>query len=259
MKNQFENIRSVSLKKLKQITTRDDGVLEKGEFFNKEDIDFSRASHLKIHQSGEIAGSQFNNKIFSTPEEVISFVKKNLPERLQYDQFNRCEITIELSISDNEPIGWSGVKSIDEIKKDYPQIKIIKQARMPGGIPAEKNGILGTWYPEMVKTENGDYVIAKNELGEVLNAQAKFEPLANIAMIPKDSFAESLKTDKLTVIIQEDREKNIPIVITMFPGENAPAFPAMINTENYKRNSMTPDSMEAKYWEEHAFLQLLDY
>ena len=41
----------------------------------------------------------------------------------------------------------------------------------------------------------------------------------------------------------------------MFPGENAPAFPAKIDTETYKADSLGVDSQESKYWQEHVFLK----
>lgn len=255
MKNNYENIRTVTIKNINQITTRGDGTFEKGETINKEDIDFGSASHLNIHQSGEVAGSQFNGKIFSNPEEIVSIVKSNLPNELQYDQFNRCEVTIELSVSDNESVGWSGVKSIDEVKKNNPQTQIIQEARISGGIKGEENGIKGTWYPEMTRTESGAFVVAIDESGKVKNEKAKFEPLANIAMISEDSFVEALKTQKLTVIIEKDRTTNKPTVLTIFPGDNAPAFPAKIDTETYKADSLNENSQENRYWQEHVFLR----
>ena len=211
MENTLELQRSIVLKNIDQITTRGDGKLEKGETFNKEDIDFGAASHLNIHQSGEVAGSQFNGKVFSNPDEVVSRVKLNLPGQLQYDQFGRCEITMELAVSDNEPVGWSGVKSIAEVKKINPETQIVKEARIPGGIKGEENGIEGTWYPEMIRTEAGAFVVATNESGEVKNTKAKFEPLSNIAMVAEDSFGDALKTEKITLIIQKDRTTSKPL------------------------------------------------
>lgn len=255
MKNNFEERRTIALQNISQITTRGNGTFEKGETFKKEDIDFGSASHLNIHQSGEIAGSQFNGNIFSSPEEIVSIVKSNLPNELNYDQFGRCEITAELTISDNEPVGWSGVKSIDEIKKINTQAQIVKEARIPGGIKGEENGTEGTWYPEMIRNEIGAFVVAVNESGEVKNEKAKFEPFANIAKIPENSFGDALKTKKITIIIQKDRTTSKPSLLTMFPGENAPAFPSKIDTEDYKADSLNTDSQENKYWRDHAFLK----
>jgi len=50
----FENFTT----KMKQVTTRGDGTLEKGEEFIKADIDFGASlDHLKIHHEGGVAGS----------------------------------------------------------------------------------------------------------------------------------------------------------------------------------------------------------
>lgn len=242
---------------LEQTTTRGDGKLEKGEEFNKKQINFSGAlEHLKIHHEGAVAGSQFNSKIFDSPQKVEELLIKILPHTLNYDQYNRAEITLDISHDTPESIGWTGVKNINDIKNDFPDANLERQMRMPGGIEATEDGIEGAWYPEMDRNqESGRFEIVLNEDKTVKNPKGKFEPRANIVTVDQDRFKEVSKTDKITVIIQKDKETLTPTVLTVFPGENAPMFPAKINTENYKSDSLN-NSNEANYWENHAFIRV---
>ena len=126
---------------------------------------------------------------------------------------------------------------------------------MPGGIEATEDGIEGAWYPEMDRNQaSGRFEIVLNEDKTVKNPKGKFEPRANIVTIDQNRFKEVSKTDKITVIIQKDKEALTPTVLTVLPGENAPIFPAKIINENYKADSLN-NSNEANYWENHAFIR----
>jgi cold shock CspA family protein len=232
--------------RFEQITTRGDGTLELGEDFKVDDIDFGSAlEHIKIHQEGEVAGSQFNGEVIQGSDDLKYLLKKALPSTLKYDQFGRAELTLELTT--DKPLGYSGVKSLDEVREEFPDAQFEQKVRTPGGEEDVVDGVEGAWYPETDRDRN---VIMEGD--KVKNPKARFEPKANIARVPKDKFQEVSKTDKVTVIIQKIQDK--PTVLTMFPGENAPAYPAKIDTEGYKADS-TGDTKETKFWNQHAFVE----
>ncbi|MBX4204865.1 MAG: hypothetical protein KW788_01590 [Candidatus Doudnabacteria bacterium] len=236
--------------KFEQITTRGDGSLELGEKFRTEDIDFGSAlDHIKIHQSGEVAGSQFNGDVIQGSDDLKYLLKKTLPSTLQYDQYGRAELTVELNT--DSPLGYSGVKSIEEIQSTFPDAEIQKRTRTPGGTEDIVDGMEGAWYPETARTDKG-WEIIKTEDGDIKNPKAKFEPKANIAKVPKEKFQDAAQTKKITVIIQKIENK--PTILTVFPGDNAPAYPARINTEGYKADS-TGDSKESRFWNTHVFIE----
>lgn len=241
---------------MEQITTRGDGTLEKADEFNKADIDFGAAlDHLNIHHGGEVAGSQFNGEIFQNSEDVRSLLEKILPDTLNYDQFGRAELTLDVKHEGEQPLGYTGVKSIEELQTLFPDAVVEQKARIAGGAEGEEDGVRGSWYPEMEKDPaTGRFVVAKNPDGSVKNPNGKFESLANIATVSSDKFREVSKTDKVTVIIQKGRDTAKPTVLTIFPGENAPAFPAKINSESYKASTLG-DTKETNFWNEHVFIR----
>lgn len=235
-------------------STRGDGKVELGEEFSRESIDFgSVLDHLKIHQGGEVAGSQFNNEFVPEIDDVKTLLMKNLPETLQYDQHGLVELTLD--IESPMPIGWTGVKSIDEIKSSFPNARIEKKMRMPGGMESEEDGLEGAWYPEMARdSQTGRFEVVKDEQGNIKNPKGKFEPKANIVTIPSAEYREGAATSKLTVIIKKLGEPGVPTVLTAYPGEGAPAFPAKIASADYQSDTLK-DPMMNNYWENHAFIQ----
>lgn len=250
-----EELEKFSVSKMEQMTTRGDGTLEKKENFETKEIDFgSSLEHLRIHHEGEVAGSQFNGELFKEPEDVEKLLRNLLPEELSYDQFDRAEITLDVSYEGEKPIGWSGVKNMEEVKEKFPEAEIKKEMRFGGGEMATEEGVEGMWYPEMERDETGKFVVAKDKEGNIKNPKGKFEPHANIAYIPKSKFEEISQTEKITVVIQKDKENEKPMVLTVFPGDNAPAFPAKINAENFKLDTLK-DTKEEKYWENNVFIK----
>lgn len=240
---------------VEQITTRGDGTLEKKGEFSRDDIDFGASlEHLRIHHGGEVAGSQLNGEVFAGPDDVQAMLKRLLPEKLHYDQFDRAEITLDISHEGQQPVGWSGVKSVEEIRQNFPAAKVEQRVRMPGGTEETIDGVGGAWYPETARSKEGRFEVVKDDAGNVRNPKAKFEPKANIARIPKERFQEASKTNKLTVIIQKDRNTQHPTVLTIFPGENAPAYPAKIDTADYKASSLG-NTKETRFWKEYAFIE----
>src|SRR3989338_9869077 len=170
---------------IEQITTREKGVLIKGETFWRDDIDFGASlEHLKIHHGGEVAGSQFNNELFKNPKEVEILIKELLPKTLKYDQHGRAELILDISGSKEQSIGWTGVKSVEEIQKMFPDAKFEKKQRNSGGTEAVEDGIKGAWYPEKTRDpETNEFVVAKDAEGNIKNPKYKFEPDANIASV----------------------------------------------------------------------------
>jgi hypothetical protein len=241
---------------LEQNTTRGDGTVEKGESFNKSEIDFGASlEHLQIHHGGEVAGSQFNPDVLSDPKAVEELLKQLLPDQLDYDQFGRAEITLDVSNPSDAPIGWSGVKSIDEIRSAFPDAEIEETMRMPGGEEATEDGVAGAWYPEMARNpDTGRFEVAVDSQGNVKNPKGKFEPRASIATVDPERFKDIAQTKKLTLIIQKDRQTQRPTVMTIFPGENAPMFPAKIQAEDYQADTLH-NSNESRYWAGHAFVR----
>ena len=241
---------------IEQITTRGDGTLIKGETFWRDDIDFGASlEHLKIHHGGEVAGSQFNNELFKNPKEVEILIKELLPKTLKYDQHGRAELTLDISHNKEKSIGWTGVKSIEEVRQMFPDAKFEKKQRNSGGIEAVEDGVKGAWYPEAaMDPKTKEYVAVLDAEGNIKNPKYKFEPDANIASVSREKFQEASKTDKLTVIIQKDGKTEKPVVLTVYPGECAPAFPAKINSELDIPNTIG-DSKETKFWSEHAFIK----
>ncbi len=235
---------------IKQESTRGNGSVElTGEAFSKNEIVFSGvADHLKIHTNGEIAGSQFNGELFPDADSVISFLKKVLPETLQFDQHDMIEMTLDVRMSGGNILGYSGVKPVAELEK--LGAVVISAIRTPGGVSAEEDGIPGAWYPEMVRDpETGRFAIKTTDSGEVANPHGKFEPEANIAELTDSTDAA---TNKVSVVLRRDPETGQPIVLTAYPGEIAPPYPAKINTDAYSANSLQGSARE--YWRNHAFM-----
>jgi serine/threonine protein phosphatase PrpC/tRNA A-37 threonylcarbamoyl transferase component Bud32 len=238
---------------VQQITTRGPELKLSEEHFSPSDIDFAKSSqHLTIHHGGEVAGGQFNSERFANPSDVVELVTRSLPDKIHYDQFGRAEITLKIASPDGKPLGYSGVLSAAELAARIPGAKIETAARTPGGVPGELNGMKGTWYPEMVKDASGKFVVDRDAEGAVKNPKFKFEPDARIATVPAEALKRGLETDKVTVVIQKDAAGK-PTVVTMFPGENAPAFPAHI--EKYGVKTTHAESAESKFWSDHVFLK----
>jgi len=237
--------------RIEQTSTRGDGTVALGETFARDDIDFSSViEHLRIHTEGSVAGSQFNGKEFPTPEDIISSVASALPEQLQYDQHGRAELTLT---AEGVVVGYSGVKPLGELD-GIVGVRIEQGVRTPGGEPGEAEGIKGAWFPEMVRNpQTGRFEIATNPDGSVKNPHGKFEPEASIAHVDEAVCREALATDKATVIIQKNPESGAPTVLTIFPGENAPAFPTKIESEGLQVDTLQ-GGPEAEYWAEHAFI-----
>lgn len=240
---------------IERTSTRGDGKVELGEPFSKNAVDFGLSlDHLKIHHDGEVAGSQFNGDLFSDPQSVREFIINHLPDELQYDQHNRAELTLNIDVPSDDSIGYSGVMPSDEIIERFPEANITKETRIPGGIEGIEGDIEGAWYPEMAfdPAEKKMKVVMEN--GQPRNSKGKFEPKANIATVPADKFKEVSATNKLTIILQKDRNTQAPVVLTVFPGENAPAFPAKINSADYQSDT-TRDPLQTEFWDNHAFIK----
>ena len=237
---------------IEQTSTRGDGSVELGEEFARDAIDFSRVvDHLSIHTEGTVAGSQFNGDIFTAPEVVIEKTATALPASLHYDQHGRAELTLGF---EGTAVGYTGVKLVSELE-GLAGVQIVRGMRMPGGEPAEVEGITGAWYPETSRNPaTGKFEVVTAPDGSIKNPQGKFEPEALIAHVAQGAESEALATDKITVIVQKNPETNTPTVLTIFPGENAPAFPAKIESEAFQANTLQ-SGPEAAYWAEHAFVQ----
>lgn len=243
--------RSLVLSEVTRSSTRGDGIVQLDESFETPTIDFSNVlSHLKIHYGGEVAGSQFNGDVFHDTENIVKQVSVLLPPELQYDQHGRAEITLKVADNKGRPIGWSGVKSTEEVRRLFPEAIIEKEVRIPGGEKTDG----GAWYPEMKEAEFGEWVIDTDETGQIRNPHGKFEPEANIAIVPATDFERVAATDRITIIIQKDRGSGKPVVLTVFPGDNAPSFPAKIETDDYKSDT-TGNTPETGFWNEHVFLR----
>ncbi len=59
---------------------------------------------------------------------------------------------------------------------------------------------------------------------------------------------------KVTVILQRNETSGLPVALTIFPGENAPMFPAKIQSEKFSADT-TGLSKETTYWEKHSFIR----
>jgi hypothetical protein len=234
-----------------QTSTRGEGVIEQGEAFSRDAIDFSGAlDHLSIHTEGTVAGSQFNGELFASPQDVVDRVTSVLPEELHYDQHGRAELTIT---TEGTVLGYSGVKPLHELEQ-LDGVNVVQGVRTPGGEPAEVDSIKGAWFPEMVRSpETGRFEVATNPDGSVKNPHGKFEPEALIAHVEEGALPQALATDKLTAIVQKNPETGVPTVLTVFPGENAPAFPAKIESEAFQVDTLQ-GGPEAAYWGNHAFI-----
>ena len=225
-----------------QTTTRANKLQLSGETFNSSQIDFlSAIQHVKIHTGGEVAGSQF--KGFASPEEVARLVQSALPHTLHYDNFGRAELTLQL----DRDVGFTGVVERSALEASHPGVSIKSIQRTPGGTSEVVEGVRGAWFPETELDASGKFVVKTNADGQPANPKFKFEPDALIAEgVPAES------TKLLTVIIQKNREGK-PQVVTMFPGENAPAFPTVM--ERWGINTAKPDTIERRYWDSHVFLR----
>lgn len=241
--------------RIEQTSTRGDGSIELGESFALDSIDFTAASdHISVHTDGEIAGSQFDGEQFSSPEDIIGTVTDSLPETLRYDQHGMAELTVEM---EDTRVGFTGVKSLAELEA-MDDVVIERGIRTPGGEPGEVDGKQGAWYPEVVRNpETGSFEVATNPDGTVKNPHGKFEPEAFIAKTSEDSAPTTFATNKVTVIIKKNPETGSPTVLTMYPGEVAPAYPARIQSEAFQLDTLQ-GGQEAAYWQNHAFIELGD-
>ncbi len=235
---------------IRQISTRGNGVVQKGEKFNRDSIDFSATiDHMKIHIGDEIAGSQFNGELFILPEDVVVFIKSSLPKDLYFDQNGMAEVSLKFK---DIKTGFSGVQSIEYLES--LGVSAEKRMRMPGGELGEEDGIVGAWYPETVRDkETGGFVVATNPDGTIKNRHGKFEPEALIATVDDKTAKTAMSTDKISVIIMNNN--GVPLVLTAYPGEIAPQFPAKIQSEDYLSDTLDDETMR-KFWETHAFIQV---
>ena len=236
--------------RVQQLSTRDDGALNLiGDPFTPRDIDFERiAHHLAIHQNGsKVAGSQFNNRVLKNAKSIVAFLVKVLPASMQFDQHGRVEMTLDVQFPGGEPIGYSGIMPIAELKA--LGITVEKGMRMPGGVSATEEEIEGAWYPEMIQGPDGAPAIRTAESGRIFNSHGKFEPKANIAVM---TGFEAATTTKLCIVIGRDSETGRPIALTAYPGELAPPFPAKIDTEAFKSSTLHDKLLNA-FWDNHAF------
>jgi hypothetical protein len=225
-----------------QATTRGRELRLGRETFRSSEIDFSSAlQHVQIHTSGEIAGSQFDG--FQGPQQVVEFLQAALPPQIHYDQFGRAEVTLQM----NRNIGFTGVISKAELATKHPGTAVQSRQRMPGGTPGEFDGIRGAWFAEMERGPDGTMIVKLGSDGRPANPHFKFEPVAQIA-----EGVVAVPTNKVTVVIQKSKDGR-PQVVTMFPGDNAPAFPARI--EQFNVDSLAPDSPERRFWDSHVFLR----
>ena len=255
--NQKENnevSNEIVVQSIDRISTRGDGQVEKtGNFFEKNAIQWeSSMSHLKIHHGNEVPGSQFNGEVFENPEAVKEFLIENLDQNIEYDQHGRVELTLNLKTPDNKPVGWTGVASVNKLKAMGAEV--VKENRMKGGVKGKLDNEEGMWFPEM-KFDSNLKKMVEIEGGK---KEAKFEPKANIAYVSGEQFRKMGATQKLTLIIQKDNKTGLPNVLTIFPGDNAPAYPAKVDTDSFKANTLKRDSNERKFWNEHAFLKVGD-
>ncbi len=247
----IETARGVIQVSATQESTKGDGSVElSGESFDVKSIDYSHVQeHLAIHQDEKVAGSQFNGDLFNNSTTVVSFLAEVLPPILQYDQYGRVELTLDIQLPNHESLGYSGVKSITEL--EARGIHIESGIRISGGESAIEEGIKGAWYPEMARDpETGSFVVKKTEEGEIVNPHGKFEPEANIASV---SSIEDVETNKVSIVIERDSKTARPTVLTIYPGEVAPPFPVKISTEDFSTNSL--HGKEAEYWSSHAFIK----
>ena len=237
--------------RIEQTSTRGNGTVELGQSFRRDDIDFSGVEdHLSIHTGGRVAGSQFSGDLFREPRDIIDLAQASLPDDLQFDQHNRAELTIAI---EGGILGFSGVKSLEELKAT-DGVRLERGMRIPDGEVAEVDGIKGAWYPETSRNpKTGKFEVVTNPDGSVKNSHGKFEPQAWIATVDEERADEAMTTDKMTVIVQQNPQTGLPTVLTIFPGENAPAFPAKIESEAFQADNL--QGPEATYWDEHAFVK----
>jgi len=248
-------VSTLSLKGVEQTSTRGDGRVEPGESFTKDQIDLAAIlQHAKIHQEGQVAGSQFNGEVFTGPEDLQIKIASILPENIQYDQHGRAELTLMLNTNE-KPVGWTGVMTLAEIQERFPNAQIEKQVRIPGGEETVEDGVEGAWYPEMAYSPSAGRMEVVMENGQPKNARGKFEPKANIVTVPAEQFKDIAATDKITLIIQKDKSTGTPKLLTAFPGENAPAYPAKIQSESFKADTLQ-DPLQKGFWEQHAFVKM---
>lgn len=236
-----------------QESTRGDGTVElTGEPFTRENVDFGGViDHLAIHQDGAVAGSQFNGELFPDAQSVVSFLTEALPVSMRFDQHGMAEITLDVQLPNQEMLGFSGVKSVSELEADG--VVVESGVRTPGGEAAVEDGLVGAWYPEMVRDpESGRFVVKTDENGEVANPHGKFEPEANIATVTDSEVAA---TSKVSVVLRRDQETGRAVVLTAYPGEIAPPFPSKITTEAFSADSLQGST--ADYWKQHAFIKFI--
>ena len=234
-----------------QESTRGDGVVElTGDPFTRETVDFSGViDHLSIHQDGDVAGSQFNGDLFPDAQTLISFLSEAMPASMQFDQHGMAELTLDVTLPGHEKLGYSGVKEVAEL--EATGFTVESGIRTPGGEPAVEDGLSGAWYPEMVRnSETGRFEVKTTESGEVANPHGKFEPEAMISVVTDP---EAAATSKVSIVMRRDPESGLPVVLTSYPGEIAPPFPAKITTEAFSMDSL--HGTAAEYWKDHAFVK----
>ncbi len=205
-----------------QVSTRGNGCVELTDgAFGREAVDFTGAAdHLSIHQGRAIAGSQFNHLLFPNTRSIISLLEEVMPASMRFDRYGMVELTLEVISPGREVLGYSGVMKVAALEE--AGIEVTKGIRMPGGDPAEEDGIPGAWYPD-----------------------GRFVPKANIAVATL-AILETAETNKVSVIIERDAEQR-PVVLTAHPGEVAPPFPIKTASEAFSKISLD-------YWVEHAFV-----
>jgi len=105
----------------------------------------------------------------------------------------------------------------------------------------------------MFRNEKGQFEVVKDEGGNIKNPKFNFEPEANLVTVGKEAFQNVSKTNKITVIMQKDKDSGKPNVLTVFSGDNAPMFPAQILAYNV---STMGNSQEKEFWDKNVFINL---
>ncbi|MFH1728480.1 MAG: hypothetical protein ABIA04_08680 [Pseudomonadota bacterium] len=242
-------------------STLGDGVLTLvPEAFIKSDLSTTHVKgELSKHMDKQTDKLQFNRELFADSQEVVDFAMRWLPETIQYDSHGRAEITLEVQLPVGIVIGKSKVVSLESIQRNFPDAVLVVEPLQAGGRRAEVEGVEGTWYPEMKLNERtGQWEVIRNDQGLPANPDFRFEPDAQVAYVDAHSFQKACETNKVTIIIEKNSATGKPEVEAIFPGNNAPNFPVIVDHGITKIDTVKADSPETLFWNDHVFVKNKD-
>jgi hypothetical protein len=201
--------------------------------------------HLQIF--GESTGTLRSE--FTLPREQIQqAVAAGLPEQIHFDEHGRAEFTIDYTDAQGRPIdvGYDLVLSVDEFNALKAQYPYSERRLLP-------------------ITDEGQPSTSRGPPGRVVtlpDGSVRYMPDLAVFVVGPEALG-SLRTSRITVIIQLDPQTRRPRVLSITPGDPTPSLPRIIRDAqgNIVVDTTRKGAIEQSFWRErgneHGFVRVL--